>query len=423
MRFVTKIVWLILIQIIVIITSFLVVAYLESQNSLVGHTINVAGKNRVLASQVETELHGMLFQKNMQEDNLDTHKVMNAVRNLDENIRLLKHGGNISDNMIPPLPPQFSEDWQNVTDVFVQYQSEIMELSMSQEMTLQDVEDANKIGDKLISYSDTLTDKLSHKQEISSLQLVMLQIWLGIANVGIHIFMIWLILRIFSKSAKEKSEKEKFTMLGEFAAGLAHDMRTPMGTIYNSVNLISNQINDQSGRKEIDRINRSVKRMSHQIDGILNYVKTPRLDLELHSVKKILDICMKDLRIPDNIKMNMPKMDATIYCDGKNIEFVFTNLILNAIQAIGGRPGYITITIKEADTIILSFENSGGMIPEDHLENIFDPLYTTKMHGTGLGLTSCRNIIREHNGTISASNDPVTFTLSLPRHNEKDSLS
>ena len=97
------------------------------------------------------------------------------------------------------------------------------------------------------------------------------------------------------------------------------------------------------------------------------------------------------------------------------MEFVFANIILNAVQAIGGSTGRITIGVRGgvAESSV-SFENSGPVVGKKNMQRIFEPMFTTKMHGTGLGLTSCRNIVELHSGRITATDGPVTFTIHLP---------
>lgn len=425
MKSVQKIIILIIIQIIIIITSFLIVAYLESQNTLAGHMINIAGKNRVLTSQVGSELHKVVAHDQLQSNvtdsissELNMVSVFSALHFLEANIHILKNGGNVSGIETAPLSPQFNKEWQDMADMFVLYHDSISSLTERENFTIENLEKIEWTGEELLTLSDILTEKMSKESEVLSFQLVILQILLGIINVIIHIFMIWLILRILSRYAKEKTEQEKFIVLGEFASILAHDIRNPLGTIYNSIQLISKNIQDERGKKEVNRINRSISRMSHQIEGVLNYVKIPTLDLKQHSIKEMLEYCLSDLNIPNNIKLNLPKNDTIIYCDTKKIEFVFTNIILNAVQAIENNIGYITVIIKEdmMNQVTILFENSGDDITDENMKKIFEPLFTTKMHGTGLGLTSCKNIIEVHGGTISVSNSPVTFRITLPRH-------
>ena len=106
----------------------------------------------------------------------------------------------------------------------------------------------------------------------------------------------------------------------------------------------------------------------------------------------------------------------------KNITYykltkVFINWILrlNSIQAMH-EGGTIEIKIDEKDNmIILEFADSGKGISDNDLKKVFEPLFTTKQKGTGLGLASCRNIIDQHQGEISVKNNPTTFTIKLPK--------
>ena len=236
----------------------------------------------------------------------------------------------------------------------------------------------------------------------------------GIINVASHIFMIYLILIIFHKNA----EKEKLATIGQLSSNIAHDVRNPLGAIRNSSKRIETQNKNQNQviNDEVARINRSVKRMSHQVEGVLNYIRIVPLVLTTKSIKEMLDYSLDMVEIPKNIKINLPENDVIVECDSEKLETVFTNLILNAVQAINTDDGIISIrlTYKQAD-LKLEFENSGPLIPDDKLSEIFNPLFTTKLKGTGLGLSSCKNIIEQHKGTINVSSNPVIFTISLPK--------
>jgi len=172
---------------------------------------------------------------------------------------------------------------------------------------------------------------------------------------------------------------------------------------------------DEITKKESERANRVIKRIEHQVDQVLNYVKTPPLQIEQTTVLTILKQTLALLIIPDNISMEIPEKDLDVKWDETQISVVFTNIILNAIQAIEKNKGKISVRISENDTIKIEIENSGPNIPEKDLDKIFEPLYTTKMEGTGLGLSGCKNIIQSHKGTITASNNPVKFTIDLPK--------
>ena len=428
MKLAQKIIMLILIQIIIIITSFLIIAYLESQKTLTGHMINIAGKNRVLASQVEIEMYILVSERheNLHDvphadsaaaSTISTRGVFDALGALEENIYILKNGGSVSGVEIPPISPQFTGNWQAVSDGFKEYQDTAVTLVMKEDLTLRDFAGVKSAGSDVIALSDVLTEEIGRELEAFTFGMIILQILLGIINVSTHVIMIWMILRLLRRDAQAKIREEKFVVLGEFASILAHDMRNPLGTIYNSIQLVSKNIHDDRGKKEVNRINRSINRMTHQIEGVLNYVKIPKLDLKIHPVREMLESCQEDMEVPGNVKLRLPANNTTIYCDERKINFVFTNMILNAIQAIGSDAGHINISIKsQEDQAMIIFENSGVGIPAEHLGDIFEPLFSTKMHGTGLGLVSCKNIIEVHGGSISVKNDPVTFTITLPRH-------
>ncbi|NNM03211.1 MAG: GHKL domain-containing protein, partial [Nitrosopumilus sp.] len=97
---------------------------------------------------------------------------------------------------------------------------------------------------------------------------------------------------------------------------------------------------------------------------------------------------------------------------------------LNAVQAIDNDTnGSITIKLEEkTSNVKIEFENSGPPIPNDKLPHIFKPLFTTKLKGTGLGLSGCKNIIEQHKGKISATSNPVVFTITLPKKIDDKSI-
>ena len=224
-------------------------------------------------------------------------------------------------------------------------------------------------------------------------------------------------------------EQEKLATIGQLSSNIAHDLRNPLGTIKNSTRRIQNQnknnnINNQIISDESTRIDRAVKRMSHQIEGVLNYVRsTPIIPTKI-SIMEMLNYSLDVANVPNNIKIHLPEKDMVIECDSEKIENVFVNLIVNAIQAIDKDIGTISIKLTENKTLSyqipqsevkIEFENSGPPIPDDKLSEIFKPLFTTKLKGTGLGLSGCKNIVEQHKGKINATSNPVIFTIILPK--------
>jgi signal transduction histidine kinase len=220
---------------------------------------------------------------------------------------------------------------------------------------------------------------------------------------------------------KEKTHKlvqvERLSAIGELSSRLAHDLRNPLSVIKATVQLIKHADSslDDLTKKRISLIEGAIFRMTHQIDGVLDYVKSTPLKKKPSSLNEIIMSSIQTLMVPPNITLNVPKAEITLLCDPQKMEVVFANLVLNAIQAIGSEKGVINIrTKKQQDVVVIRVEDSGPGISPSIINKIFDPLFTTKEEGTGLGLASCKNIVEQHKGRITVDTDPTTFSITLP---------
>ena len=215
----------------------------------------------------------------------------------------------------------------------------------------------------------------------------------------------------------ELIKKEQLAVIGQLSSRLAHDMRNPL-SIIKIVTEVMKETSSNLDEKSIERfskIDRAISRMSHQIDDVLSFIRIKPLELDNTSVYAILDSAITTLKIPENIKIEKIGDNVTLLCDPKSIEVVFINLITNAIQALGEK-GEIKIKIEDqTDWVAINVIDSGAGVPEDNLATIFDPLFTTKQSGTGLGLSSCKSMVEQHGGTIEVTNNPSTFIVRLPR--------
>jgi two-component system sensor histidine kinase HydH len=223
---------------------------------------------------------------------------------------------------------------------------------------------------------------------------------------------------------EDSVKKEKMLAIGELAARLAHDIRNPLSIIKNSIDVLAAQ-NQNMDKKTLDtyeRIQRAVDRISYQIDDVLNFVRPRMISLQRTSVNKILNSVINRLKLPSTVQVILPKKDIEIVVDIVNIEIAFVNLITNAIQAMDNT-GRITIESDYDDAkITIKISDTGPGIPEDLLPQIFEPLFTTKQTGTGLGLVSCKTIIEQHDGTIGVTSTygkGATFIITLPNRKIK----
>jgi signal transduction histidine kinase len=221
------------------------------------------------------------------------------------------------------------------------------------------------------------------------------------------------------KLNKEIVNSERLSSIGSLASRLAHDLRNPLSVIKNSMEILTIRLNPYMDEKidhQLAMVGRAVSRMSHQIEDVLDFVNVADLRLESSSIISIVESALLSTDVPKSVKVNLPKNSATAICDPYRLEVVLSNIIKNASQAVNGK-GEITVRIidKEND-VFIEIEDSGPGIPETVLPKIFEPLFTTKQTGTGLGLPSCKSIIQKHGGTISVRNNPTVFIVQIPKN-------
>jgi signal transduction histidine kinase len=175
------------------------------------------------------------------------------------------------------------------------------------------------------------------------------------------------------------------------------------------------KISDSIITKRLELIEKSIDRISHQVDDVLGYVRNSPLKPTSVSLRTLIQGSIDKINVPPDVIITLSDSDIIVDCDSVKLDAVFINLIVNAIQAMS-QGGTLEINIKsDGDYAVISFIDSGLGIPEEFINKIFEPLFTTKQKGTGLGLASCKNIIEQHHGSISVKNNPTTFTIRFPK--------
>lgn len=223
-------------------------------------------------------------------------------------------------------------------------------------------------------------------------------------------------------TAKEETEQQKIKRIsdiGVLSARIAHDLKNPLSVIKNSIELMKIRTAnfDDRTKEDYERIERATVRIAHQIDEVLEYVWPKPLEFSNSSLLDIFQTVISKINV-QQVAIDLPKTDINILCDASKLEIVFSNLILNAIQAINGVGNIHIRTKNEEKIIIIEVEDTGHGIPQDLLPKIFEPLFTTRQIGTGLGLVSCKNIIEKHGGSIeirTRRDMGTTFIISLPK--------
>ena len=218
------------------------------------------------------------------------------------------------------------------------------------------------------------------------------------------------------KTQTELTKTEKLATIGSLSSKIAHDIRNPLSIIRVTLENIRMMYGtDKTKQKQFDKVERSIDRIAHQVEDVMDFVKKPILTLEKINISEVIQESLDYTNMPKNIKLVLPKKDVELICDKARLGTCLNNLILNSIQAIEGK-GLIVLSVDEKkDSVIIEIEDSGSGIPKEGIDDVFEPLFTTKQQGTGLGLASVRSIINAHGGTISVTSPPTIFKIILPK--------
>ena len=216
--------------------------------------------------------------------------------------------------------------------------------------------------------------------------------------------------------SEQMLKETKLAAMGSVSARLAHDLRNLLSTIKTTVELIKGRAKsaDRKMEEQYRRLDRAIEKMTFQINSVMDFVRTNPLHVAEYLVDDIIDASIGEVGVPEGVEIRRERSGVRVTCDGRGLEVVMTNLIANAVQAIGST-GEIVITVVESgEGCVIEVQDSGPGIPEELVPRIFEPLFTTKADGTGLGLVSCKSIVSQHGGSLAVFNNPTRFVVTIP---------
>jgi len=228
-----------------------------------------------------------------------------------------------------------------------------------------------------------------------------------------------------TRELEETQEKliraERLAAIGQLGATVGHELRNPLGVINNSVYYLKTKLEDADGKvqRHLNIIEREVARSNKIISGLLSFARVKTPQLKEVQINALVEEALLRSFVPDNVIVVTSLEDSLppLMVDPDQIEQVFLNLILNAVEAMpdGGK---LEIATKAEDRFIVAqFKDHGCGIAEESLETLFEPLFTTKAKGIGLGLAASKQIIETHGGSIEVASQlgkGSTFRVRLP---------
>jgi two-component system, NtrC family, sensor kinase len=226
------------------------------------------------------------------------------------------------------------------------------------------------------------------------------------------------------------TQAEKLSSIGLLAAGVAHEVNTPLAVISSYAQMLSKQISsDPKLSALLDKITRQTFRASEIVNSLLNFSRTSATEFTDVNLNKVVAETLTLLE--HQLKTSHIKIDTefypelpTIHGNAGKLQQVFLNIFLNARDAMAGKGGKLHISTSNGTSVMVSISDTGTGIAPEHLNRIYDPFFTTKnapregqARGTGLGLAVTYGIIQEHAGKIRVDSAPgkgTTFHLEFP---------
>jgi len=223
----------------------------------------------------------------------------------------------------------------------------------------------------------------------------------------------------------QMSRAEHLATLGELAAGLAHEIRNPLAGIAGVMDIIGRDLPEKSPARDVlKEVRQEVMRVNRIVSDLLETARPRPAEYraaDLNATAEHAVIFARQQALSKPVKVELHKYDGQLLVehDTGQIHQVLLNLMLNAIQAMDeAGPGQVDVDVSSRDgQAVVSVHDTGIGIKPEHLAHIFRPFYTTKGHGTGLGLSLARRIVEDHGGKILVESEVgkgSTFEVMLP---------
>jgi signal transduction histidine kinase len=216
-------------------------------------------------------------------------------------------------------------------------------------------------------------------------------------------------------------QSERLATIGRFASQIAHEIRNPLSSISLNVELLEDELKDSGdeARSLIRSVLKELDRLNDIVSEYLQFSRFPKPHLKRGRVDAVINELVQNCNTPADVQVETDLMGQSpeVWLDDALLRQVLDNLVRNGIESITG-PGSVRIETDVLDRfLVIRVRDTGSGIRSDDLPKLFQPFFTTKPHGTGLGLATSQQIIFEHNGHLTVESQMAkgtTFTIFLP---------
>lgn len=216
---------------------------------------------------------------------------------------------------------------------------------------------------------------------------------------------------------------EKLAAIGKLSTIVAHEIKNPLASIGGFARILQKKANNETKVREIAAIiQQEVVRLERILENLLSLTWERHLEFKPHNPNKLIKATLKVLssKIEENRVVVNLSLDETIpklWLDADKIKQVLLNIYNNAIHAMPSGGALTVRSRRQNEEVLIEIADTGHGIPEEHLEKVFTPFFSTKTHGTGMGLAICSKLIEDHGGRIEVSSREgvgTTFAIVLP---------
>jgi Signal transduction histidine kinase len=225
------------------------------------------------------------------------------------------------------------------------------------------------------------------------------------------------------RAAAEMARLDRLNLIGEMAAGVAHEIRNPLTVIRGYVQRMKQKSDNNSpGSGQYTIILEEIDQINKILTAFLSLAKNRRVKIKLHNINHIITNIMPLIeanaaKAGISLRFELSERPLMVYADDKEIRQLVQNLTCNAMEATPAKGVLLVKTTLAGNAVCLTIADTGEGIAPWHIEKIFDPFFTTKDNGTGLGLAICKSIIDRHNGSINVQSQRgagTTFIIEIP---------